>query len=76
MPPERVSSTVLIASIRVVVVGIENPGKNDANGPRHARVTLIRIYITDPYRTQSRNGKCVSRGRSSANTAHTMQILI
>ena len=46
MPPERVSSTVLIASIRVVVVGIENPGKNDASGPRHARVTLIRIYIT------------------------------
>jgi hypothetical protein len=29
-------------SIRVVVVGIENPAQNDAGGPRHARVTLTR----------------------------------
>ena len=27
-------------SIRVVVVGIENPAQNDASGPRHARVQL------------------------------------
>ena len=37
---ERVSSTVLIASIRVVVVGIGNPAQNDVSGPRHARGTL------------------------------------
>ena len=29
-------------SIRVVVVGIENPAQNDASGPRHARVQLTR----------------------------------
>ena len=39
---ERVSSTVLIASIRIVVVGIENPAQNDVSGPRHARGTLTR----------------------------------
>ena len=33
---------MLIASIRVVVVGIENPAQNDASGPEHARVTLTR----------------------------------
>ena len=33
-------------SIRVVVVGIENPAQNDASGPRHARVQLTR-YLHD-----------------------------
>ena len=37
---------MLIASIRVVVVGIENPAQNDASGPEHARVTLTR-YLHD-----------------------------
>ena len=41
-PTERVLSTVLIASIRVVVVGIENRAQNDASGPGHARVPLTR----------------------------------
>ena len=48
-PTERVLSTVLIASIRVAVVGIENPAQNDASGPQHARVQLIRIAKTAPY---------------------------
>ena len=43
-PTARVLSTVLIPSIRVVVMVIEKPGKNDASGPRHARFTLIREY--------------------------------
>jgi hypothetical protein len=55
-----------------VVVGIENPPQNDASGPRHTRVSSYESYISDPYRTQSRNGKIVRRGRSSANTTHTM----
>ena len=41
-PTARVLSTVLIASIRVVVVGIENRAQNDASGPGHARVPLTR----------------------------------
>ena len=42
IPTELVLRTVLIASIRVVVVGIENPAQNDVSGPRHARGTLTR----------------------------------
>jgi hypothetical protein len=76
-PTARVLSTVRIPSIRVVVMVIEKPGKNDASGPRHARFTLIREYAPpDPYRTQSRNGKCARRDQSSANTTHTIQIFI
>ena len=45
-PTSRILSTVSIASIRMVVVGIENPAQNDASGPRHARVQLTR-YLHD-----------------------------
>ena len=31
-------------SIRVVVVGIENPAQNDASGPRHTRVSSYESY--------------------------------
>ena len=48
-PTARVLSTVRIVSIRVVVVGIENPAQNDASGPEHARVTLTRYsHVTCP----------------------------
>ena len=36
--------------------------------------TKVEKYRSD--RTQSRNGKCMRRGRSSANTTHTMQNFI
>ena len=45
MPTSRVLSTVLIASIRTVVVSVENPAQNDASGAVHARVQLTR-YMT------------------------------
>ena len=35
-PTARVLSTVFIPSIRVMVMGIENPAKNDASGAVHA----------------------------------------
>ena len=46
-------STELIASIRVVVVGVENPAQNDASGPGHPRVTLT-SYLHDPVRSYVR----------------------
>jgi hypothetical protein len=46
MRTERVSSAVLIASIRVEVIGIETPGKNDASGPDTALASRSRaIYM-------------------------------
>ena len=55
-------------SIRVVVVGIENPAQNDASGPRHARVTLTR-YLHD-LRPTARQGRGLLRGpRTLAGTA-------
>ena len=42
-PILRVLSAVSIPSIRVMMVGIENPAQNDDSGPLHARVQLIRI---------------------------------
>ena len=50
-------------SIRVVVVGIENPAQNDASGPRHARVQLTR-YLHDLYSDMISNGDPMPHGPS------------
>ena len=41
--PERVLRTVRIASIPVVVVGIENRTGNDVTGPEHGRDQFIAV---------------------------------
>ena len=64
-PTARVLSTGLIASIRVVVVGIESRMRNDATGPECTRIQLIRISTRGAL-SKSGNGNDARRGHAKA----------